>query len=57
MATTRPSPHRGTRRALPSMTPRQLDAYLACRETLRRLRDASRSDDAPPRAPPAAPDA
>ena len=36
------SPGRTARR-LPSMTERQLDAYLSCRETLRRLRDASRS--------------
>ena len=41
-------------RGLPSMTERQLDVYLACRDTLRRLRDASRpAAAAPPGRPPA----
>lgn len=41
-------------RGLPSMTERQLDVYLACRDTLRRLRDASRpAATAPPGRPPA----
>ncbi len=39
-----PSSARRRPRGLPSLTERQLDAYLSCRETLRRLRDASRSE-------------
>ena len=44
---------RRTAPGMPSMTERQLDVYLACRDTLRRLRDASRSAAAatPGRAP------
>ena len=34
------SVRRAPRRGLPSMTERQLDAYLLARDTLRRLRDA-----------------
>jgi hypothetical protein len=49
-----PANSRRAARGLPSMTERQFDVYLACRDTLRRLRDASRSAaDAPPGRPPA----
>jgi hypothetical protein len=47
------SPRRVSR-GLPSMTERQFDVYLSCRDTLRRLRDASRLQGSPPAARPPA---
>jgi hypothetical protein len=51
-----PTPRASARRrcrGLPSLTERQLEAYLSCRDTLRRLRDASRLERPTPHARPA----
>ena len=42
----------GSRRARPSMTERQLQAYFLARDTVRRLRDAAMRTTGAPAAPP-----